>query len=233
MNSKRIIDIFFSLMGLFVFSPILLIITFFVYIRDFKSPLYKAERVGKEGNIFTMIKLRSMIHNADSISVESTANDDRRITGIGKIIRRYKLDEISQLWNVLIGDMSLVGPRPNTQNGVKTYSEYENKLLSVKPGITDFSSIIFSDEGAILEGSNDPDRDYDLLIRPWKSRFGVFYIMNSSLLLDLKIILTTVVSIFSRKYGLLAISKLLIKLNADENLVIISQRKRKLSDEIV
>ena len=233
MNSKRIIDIFFSLIGFFVFSPILLIITFFVYIRDFKSPLYKAERVGKEGNIFTMIKLRSMIHNADSISVESTANDDRRITGIGKIIRRYKLDEISQLWNVLIGDMSLVGPRPNTQNGVKTYSEYENKLLSVKPGITDFSSIIFSDEGAILEGSNDPDRDYDLLIRPWKSRFGVFYIMNSSLLLDLKIILTTVVSIFSRKYGLLAISKLLIKLNADENLVIISQRKRKLSDEIV
>tara|TARA_X000000368_G_scaffold414134_2_gene403440 strand:- start:240 stop:941 length:702 start_codon:yes stop_codon:yes gene_type:complete len=233
MNSKRIIDIFVSLMGLFVFSPILLIITFFVYIRDFKSPLYKAERVGKEGNIFTMIKLRSMIHNADSISVESTANDDRRITGIGKIIRRYKLDEISQLWNVLIGDMSLVGPRPNTQNGVKTYSEYENKLLSVKPGITDFSSIIFSDEGAILEGSDDPDRDYDLLIRPWKSRFGVFYIMNSSLLLDLKIILITVVSIFSRKYGLLAISKLLIILNADENLVIISQRKRKLSDEIV
>ena len=120
-----------------------------------------------------MVKLRSMIINADKNKVDSTASDDMRITRVGMMIRAYKLDELTQLINVLKGDMSLVGPRPNVQRDVDLYSETEKRLLSVKPGITDFSSIIFSDEGDILSGLDDPDIAYNQLIRPWKSRLGI------------------------------------------------------------
>ncbi|VVM17401.1 hypothetical protein BSPWISOXPB_2715 [uncultured Gammaproteobacteria bacterium] len=117
--------------------------------QDKKSPFYMAPRVGRNNIIFKMVKLRSMVSNADSSGVDSTSANDSRITPIGHKIRKYKLDEITQLWNVLIGDMSLVGPRPNVKNETDLYTSVEEKLLLVKPGITDFSSIVFSDEGDI------------------------------------------------------------------------------------
>ena len=123
-----------------------------------------------------MVKIRSMIINADKTGVDSTSSDDMRITSVGKVIRKLKLDELSQLWNVLIGDMSLVGPRPNVKSETDLYTKIEKNLLNVKPGITDFSSIVFSDEGDILSGSDDPDLLYNQLIRPWKSRLSLFYI---------------------------------------------------------
>ena len=221
---KRIIDFIFALIGLLLFSPIILPVIIIVFLQDFKSPFYVAPRVGKNEKIFKMIKIRSMIVDADKSGVDSTSSNDMRITKIGKVIRKFKLDEISQLYNVLVGDMSLVGPRPNVKRETDLYTLKEKKLLTVQPGITDFSSIIFSDEGEILANSLDPDLDYNQLIRPWKSRLGIFYILNRSLILDLQLIVCTVIAIISKKNALKFLSKKLSDLGADENLVAVSSR---------
>ena len=142
---KRLLDILVAFLGLSFTSPILIAFIYLVYRQDKADPIYRAPRVGINGSEFRMIKLRSMIIFADKNKVDSTSLDDKRITPLGKIIRKYKLDELTQLWNVLVGDMSLVGPRPNVKRDVDLYSDVEMKLLTVRPGITDFSSIVFSD----------------------------------------------------------------------------------------
>ena len=185
-------------------------------------------RVGKEEKTFKMFKLRSMIVNADKTGVDSTSNNDMRITSIGKFIRKFKMDELSQLINVLLGDMSLVGPRPNVQREIDLYTKSEKKLLLVRPGITDISSIVFSDEGEILSNSKDPDIDYNQLIRPGKGYLGIFYIENQSFLLDIKLIFITLITIFNRNLALKNVSKVLKKYNASESLIKIAERKEKL-----
>ena len=170
------------------FAPILIPVIILIWIQDFKNPFYIAPRVGLNGKLFKMIKLRSMIINADSSGVDSTSNNDTRITIVGKFIRKFKLDELSQIYNVLIGDMSFVGPRPNVKNETDLYTNEEKVLITVKPGITDFSSIVFSDEGEILSNSVDPNIDYNQLIRPGKSMLGIFYVNNNNLILDIKLI---------------------------------------------
>ena len=181
-------------------------------------------KVGK-GRLFNMIKLRSMVVNAHKTGVESTSENDLRITSIGKFIRKYKLDELSQLWNVLLGDMSLVGPRPNVQSETNLYTKVEKKLLKIKPGITDFSSIVFSDESKILSNFDDPDLAYNQLIRPWKSRLGLFYVEKNNIFIDIYLILITIVGIKSRVKSLLLISSFLKRLNAPKNLVRLALRK--------
>ena len=148
------------------------------------------------GLLFRMVKLRSMVVGAAKTGVDSTGNDDVRITAVGRLIRKYKIDEVMQLWNVLLGDMSLVGPRPNVKAETDLYTKEERVLLSVKPGITDFSSIVFSDEGNILEGQEDPDLAYNQLIRPGKSRLGLFYISKASIALDIRLIWLTAVRLY-------------------------------------
>lgn len=162
-----------------------------------------------------MIKIRSMIVNADKSGVESTSKSDNRITPLGHFIRRWKVDELSQLWNVLKGDMSLVGPRPNTLKETASYSEAERGLLSVRPGITDFSSIVFSDEGDILKDSTDPDADYTRLIRPWKSALGLLYVRNASVYLNLKLIWLTIVAIFGKRAALEKLQPILARYGCD------------------
>ena len=237
---KRFTDLIISLFGLILLSPIILPVLLIVWLQDFHNPFYVAPRVGKNEKIFKMIKLRSMKINADKSGVDSTSSNDSRITSVGRFIRKIKLDEISQLINVLLGDMSLVGPRPNVKRETDLYTFEEKKLLSVKPGITDFSSIVFSDEGDILKDSNDPDLDYNQLIRPWKSRLGIFYINNKSLRLDFILIFLTVIAILNRDSALKKIHNLLMRLNADEVLLKIAKRKTDLvpapppgSDKIV
>ena len=163
--------------------PLIIIFSLLIWLQDFKSPFYVADRVGKYGKLFKMIKFRSMIVNASSSGVDSTAEDDNRITNIGKIVRKFKIDEIPQLFNVFMGKMSFVGPRPNVLNETNLYSEIEKKILTVRPGITDFSSIVFSDEGEILKGSDNPDLKYNQIIRPWKMYFGKRNIQMSLLIL--------------------------------------------------
>lgn len=225
---KRFLDVLISLLCLILLSPIFLLFMFLIWLQDYASPLYISSRVGRNGNNFPMVKLRSMIVNADISGVDSTAIDDERITRIGHFIRKYKLDELFQLWNVLCGHMSIVGPRPNVQRGVELYTEKERHLLDIRPGITDFASIVFYDEGDILYGSMDPDLRYNQIIRPWKSRLGLLYVEKQTLLLDLKIILLTAISIFSRQLALDGLQRTLNNLGADSLLINISSRKKPL-----
>jgi lipopolysaccharide/colanic/teichoic acid biosynthesis glycosyltransferase len=225
---KRIFDFILALIGLIISSPILLPVIFLVWIQDWHSPFYIAPRVGKGEKPFKMLKLRSMVVNADKSGVDSTSSNDKRITGVGKFIRKYKLDELSQLWNVLIGDMSLVGPRPNVKRETDLYTIEEKKLLTVRPGITDFSSIVFSDEGDILKDQNDPDIAYNQLIRPGKSMLGIFYIEKRTFIIDIKLIYLTVIAIISKEKALNSLVVILKKLNATELLINIASRKQNL-----
>ena len=222
---KRLVDILVALFGLLVVSLILLPIMFLVWKEDKRSPFYITARSGRNGTTFKMVKLRSMVVDADKSGVDSTSGNDMRITPIGHKIRRYKLDELIQLWNVLIGDMSLVGPRPNVKSETVLNTDVEKGLLLVRPGITDFSSIVFSDEGEILEGKDNPDLVYNQLIRPWKSRLGLIYIKNQSLLLDLQLVLYTVVAIISKQKALIWVAEKLRKLNVDAETIKISKRR--------
>jgi lipopolysaccharide/colanic/teichoic acid biosynthesis glycosyltransferase len=222
---KRIFDIILSLFGLILFSLPLIVISLIVWLQDFGSPLYISERIGKNGKPFKIFKLRSMIKNASSFGVDSTASNDKRITPIGHLIRKFKLDELTQLLNVFLGQMSLVGPRPNVLSETKLYTNEERKILTVKPGITDFASIVFSDEGEILAGKSDPDLAYNQLIRPWKSRLAILYKDLSSFRIDLTLIIITLVSLFSREKALEMIVRLLTKLHAENEIIIVSSRK--------
>ena len=225
---KRLLDIVGSATGLILLGPVLLIVMFLIWRQDRHSPFYIAPRVGKDEKLFNMVKLRSMIVNADLSGVDSTSGKDPRITPVGTFVRRFKLDEITQLWNVLKGDMSLVGPRPNVKRETDLYTGVEKNLLTVKPGITDFASIVFSDEGEILVGCDDPDIGYNQLIRPWKSRLGLIYIEQSNSFLDLIIILLTIIAIFSRDTALRGAHNLLSFMNAPENILHVVNRENPL-----
>ncbi len=196
---KRIFDLFFSIIGLLILFPLLLILIFLIWLQDYETPFYIAKRVGKDGKLFNMIKMRTMIINADKSGVDSTSVNDKRITPLGAFIRKFKLDEFPQLINVIKGEMSLVGPRPNVINETNLYTKKEQAILKVQPGITDIASIVFSDEGEILKESDDPDIDYNQLIRPRKSQLGIFYKENRSLLLDINLILITITAILNKK----------------------------------
>ena len=225
---KRLFDIIVSGFFLIAFSPLLIVLALLVFLQDFNHPLYMPARVGLHGRIFTMFKMRSMVTNADSSGVDSTSSSDSRITPIGSFIRRFKIDELTQLINVFLGNMSLVGPRPNVQREVDLYTELEFGLLSVKPGITDLSSIVFSDEGDILADFDDPDLAYNQYIRPYKSSLGLFYIKNSSFFLDLQILFLTLFASFNRNQALRLLTSLLVSLKAPDSLIHVSARRQPL-----
>ncbi|GAO39045.1 putative glycosyltransferase [Sphingomonas changbaiensis NBRC 104936] len=227
--TKRALDVLAAAIGLAIFALPLAVILALVWGQDRKSPLYFGERAGRDDRPFRMVKVRSMVVNADRTGVESTGADDARITPLGAFVRRYKLDELPQLWNVLVGDMSLVGPRPNTMKAVASYSEAERGLLATRPGITDLSSIVFSDEGEIIKDSTDPDAAYDRLIRPWKSELGLLYVRHAGLVLDLKLIWLTIVAIVDKPGALRRIVPIVQELGAPDRLVEICRRDRDLA----
>lgn len=226
---KRLLDFLVSFFGLLVLSPILISVMFLTWKEDKGSPFYLAPRVGKNGKTFTMVKMRSMRIGADKTGVNSTSANDPRVTKVGHFIRKWKLDEVTQLWNVLIGDMSLVGPRPNVKVETDAYNEEERKLLSVKQGITDFSSIVYSDEGEILKGASDPDYAYHQLIRPGKISLGLFYVNNRNFIVDVCLIVLTALAIFSKSKALEGVQFLLKKLGASRELLVIASRRNKLT----
>lgn len=194
---KRLFDIFFSFAGIVFLSPVILITAAAVKLFDNGPVFYRAPRVGKKGKIFKMIKFRTMSVNADK-GASSTKSDDPRITKPGAFLRKYKLDEIPQLFNVFYGEMSIVGPRPQIQWAVDLYTEEEKKVLTVRPGITDYASIKFHNEGEILKGAPDPDKAYMELIHPEKMRLSLEYVRNKSIFTDIKIIFLTIASIFKK-----------------------------------
>lgn len=232
MTLKVVLDRSIALVGLLVLSPVLAVVMLAVWLYDRHSPVYVARRAGQHGVPFRMVKIRSMTVLADQMGGSSTASDDNRITPIGSVIRHFKIDELSQLWNVLVGDMSLVGPRPQVVQETETYSREERALLDVKPGITDFASIVFADEGDILQGAADTYRQYRLLIRPWKSRFGLFYVDKSSPKLDLQLIGLTLLRIVSRERALAGVAAVLANLGAPEDLVEVARRNKPLQPSL-
>jgi lipopolysaccharide/colanic/teichoic acid biosynthesis glycosyltransferase len=221
---KTLLDRLIAVAGLLVLSPILVAIMYLVRRKDGGTPLYIADRAAKDGGAFKMIKIRSMVVDAASVGGTSTASDDPRVTTLGRFIRRWKIDEISQLWNVARGDMSLVGPRPQVLSEVAMYTADERRLLTVRPGITDFASIVFADEAEILRATPDPDLAYRHLIRPWKSRLGLFYVDNATVWVDLLLIALTGVRVVSARVALAGVSVLLAWLGAPADLVRFARR---------
>jgi lipopolysaccharide/colanic/teichoic acid biosynthesis glycosyltransferase len=195
---KRLFDIIFPLIGLIVFFPFLLVLATLIKREDIGPVFYRGMRVGRHGKPFRIFKFRTMVSNAEKMGGPSTADDDPRITGIGRFLRKYKLDELPQLINVLKGEMSLVGPRPQVKWAVDLYTPEQQQLLTVRPGITDYASLHFPNEGEILKGSSDPDKDYMEKIHSEKMRLSLEYVRTRSFWGDLKIIFQTIGIIFKK-----------------------------------
>lgn len=198
MISKRIFDLFFVIIGLFLLLPIFVLIATLIK-RDSDGPvLFKQVRVGLNDKYFKVLKFRTMVIDAEQKGTKITAGGDPRITKTGQWLRKYKLDELPQLFNVLLGEMSLVGPRPEVPEYVEFYStEQKNVVLSVLPGITDTASIEFRNENDLLADSKDPVKDYREKVLPIKLAYYEQYVKKRSLWLDFKIIIKTIVAIFS------------------------------------
>ena len=198
--AKRLFDIMVAVVGLVLVAPLLLLIGLMV---KFSSPgpmLYRGTRVGLRGKLFSMLKFRTMVRDAESLGGSATAADDPRLTSSGKFLRRYKLDELPQLINVLVGDMSLVGPRPEVEKYVSLFSLEEKAVLTVRPGITDWASIWNSNEAAVLDGSRDPEKTYEELIRPTKLALQLLYVRNHSQSVDMKILFHTAVKLVHQNW---------------------------------
>ena len=188
----RFFDLVFSFVGLIILSPVLLIVYLCVCFESRGGGFYKQQRVGKDGKLFNLYKFRTMRIGADKGSLITVGARDSRITRVGYYLRKYKLDELPQLFNVLKGDMSIVGPRPEVEKYVRLYTEEQRLVLAVKPGITDYASIEYIDENAILGAADDPDKVYMTQIVPDKIKLNMKYIENRSLTEYLKIIFLTI-----------------------------------------
>jgi len=225
---KRVLDCSTAFVGLVLAFPFLFVIAIAIWLQDFQSPFYIAPRMARGGGTFPMAKLRSMVVRADQQGGVSTSATDCRITPVGRFVRAYKIDEVMQLWNVLKGDMSLIGPRPQVYKDAALYSEEERRMLMVRPGISDMASIVFADEGDVLKDSANPDLRYNQKIRPWKSRLALLYIDKQSFLLDLQLIVLTLVALVSRQAALNKIQKLLLGWSADPLLIRMARRQEPL-----
>lgn len=191
----RFFDFILSLVGLVVLAPIFIVLAIWIKI-DSKGPVfYKQVRVGQNGIDFGLFKFRSMVVDADKKGLITVGGRDPRITRSGYFIRKYKLDELPQLINVLLGDMSLVGPRPEVRKYVELYTDEQQRVLSVKPGITDYASIEYMDENEILGKSNDPEKTYIEEIMPEKIKYNMKYIQNKNVSEYFKVIFLTLLKI--------------------------------------
>ncbi len=196
---KRLFDIVVSFIGLVMLSPLIALIALLIKLDSEGPVFYTGTRVGRFGKQFRLFKFRTMAVDADKIGASSTPDDDPRITKVGGIVRRYKLDELPQLINVLKGQMSFVGPRPQVPWIVELYSEEDKAVLSVRPGIADYAFVMLPSEGEVLRGSTDPDGDYLRKLHPAKMKLSLEYVRNRSCWFDMKILLdTAMLSFFKR-----------------------------------
>jgi lipopolysaccharide/colanic/teichoic acid biosynthesis glycosyltransferase len=194
---KRCLDILFALAGLILLLPVFALISLWISLDSRGGIFYRQVRVGRGGLDFKLLKFRTMQTGAEKQGLLTVGNADRRITRAGYYLRKYKFDELPQLFNVLKGDMSLVGPRPEVRKYVSLYTPEQRKILSLRPGITDYASIEYSRESEILAAAADPEKLYIEEIMPAKIRLNEKYIREQGMLTDLKIILKTLVKIIS------------------------------------
>lgn len=192
----RVVDFLFSFIGLILLSPIFLIIAVLIKFSSIGPIFYKQLRIGLNGAEFEVYKFRTMRLNADKSGLITVGGRDPRVTSIGYFLRKYKLDELPQLVNVLSGDMSLVGPRPEVKKYVDLYTQEQRKVLSIRPGISDWASIYYRDENVILGKSTDPEKDYIEKVMPDKLHYNLIYIHNYGVVEYFKIIFTTIWYIF-------------------------------------
>ena len=197
---KRLFDILAGLTGLILFSPLLAAIAVWIKLDSPGPVFYRGRRAGRNGKPFQIFKFRSMVVDADRIGGPSTSGDDARVTRSGRFIRRLKLDELTQLINVVLGHMSFVGPRPEVVHKVERFTATERRTLAVRPGITDWASIWNADEGGLLAGAPDPDEAYEKVLRPTKLKLQMYYCDTHSLLGDVKIIMYTIIKIFRKRW---------------------------------
>jgi lipopolysaccharide/colanic/teichoic acid biosynthesis glycosyltransferase len=188
---KRIFDFIASFLGIVILSPLFFIVSILILITSRGGVFFVQERVGKNGKTFKILKFRSMVTDAEKKGMQITTDQDNRITKIGKLIRKTKIDELPQLFNVLAGNMSFVGPRPEVPKYVELYTEEQRKVLSVKPGITDLASIEFRNENDMLKEQEDPEKKYIEEIMPAKLELNLVYIEKKSFFYDIKLIFKT------------------------------------------
>ncbi len=193
---KRSFDIVSSGLGLLVIFPILLIISLAIVISSKGSIFYKQKRIGMKGKEFNILKFRTMKAGSDKMGLLTVGDKDSRVTGVGYYLRKSKLDELPQLINVLKGEMSMVGPRPEVSKYVSLYSKEDRIVLSVRPGITDYASIYFRNENEMLKDATDPERKYIDEIMPIKLGLNKKYILEKGIITDVRIVLMTFLSIF-------------------------------------
>lgn len=194
---KRGIDILFSLIGLICLFPFFIFISFFIFITSKGGVFFVQLRVGKNNKDFKLYKFRTMFLNSDNKGLLTVGNNDKRITKLGYYLRKYKIDELPQLINVLNGTMSLVGPRPEVRKYVNLYNSEQKSILDVKPGITDLASIMYYNENEILANSVNPEQTYINEIMPIKLELNKQYINEMSLFTDLKIIFKTFIKLIN------------------------------------
>ena len=194
---NRAFDILFSLFAILISSPIIILTALIIKIENFNAPIiFQQQRGGLNQSYFFIFKFRTMTLNADKKG-EITIGNDSRITKPGKWIRKFKIDELPQFFNVLKGDMSVVGPRPEVAKYIELYNSEQLKVLSVKPGITDYASIVYFEENQLLGQSENPEKTYTEVIMPNKLKLNLKYIKEKSLYVDLKIIFLTIFRIFT------------------------------------
>jgi lipopolysaccharide/colanic/teichoic acid biosynthesis glycosyltransferase len=192
---KRFFDVLFSGVLIIVLVPLGIVVSILIVLDDFGSPFFVQQRVGLNGKNFGLLKFRSMRKNAESKGQLTVGMKDNRITRSGYFIRKYKIDELPQLVNVFLGEMSVVGPRPEVPKYVLLYNEEQQNVLSIKPGITDFASIEYVRENELLSASSDPEETYIKEIMPAKLELNLKYLREQSFLTDMKIILQTIKAI--------------------------------------
>lgn len=195
---KRLFDIVSALLGLIILSPLLLFIALAIVLDSRGGVFYKQVRVGKKNRDFVLYKFRTMVTGADKIGLLTIGDDDKRVTRVGRFLRSYKLDELPQLINVLNGSMSIVGPRPEVRKYVALYDCNQLTVLDLKPGLTDYASLAYLDENAMLAASPSPEAAYIETIMPAKLELNIKYMQEQSLLVDLKIILKTIAGILAK-----------------------------------
>jgi len=195
---KRLFDLFFSFIGLIILLPFFIIMALLIVIDSRGGVFYRQVRVGEGGSDFKLFKFRSMETDADKDGLLTVGARDNRITRVGYFIRKYKIDELPQLLNVFLGDMSLVGPRPEVRKYVDLYNEEQIKVLTVKPGITDYASIIFRNENEILAKATNHEEVYINEIMPAKLKLNLKYIAEQSIATDFKIIMKTIGKIIGK-----------------------------------
>ncbi len=196
---KRIFDLTLCIPGLMVIWPMLLVIIFLIRRDGGKTVFFRQQRIGKNGNPFLIWKFRTMVENAESLGKQLTVGDDPRITRIGHWLRKTKLDELPQLFNILSGEMSFVGPRPEVPKYVELYTEEQKQVLNLLPGITDLASIEYRNESNLLAESSDPEKTYIEEIMPEKIRINLEYCSNANVITDLMVILKTLFRVFIKR----------------------------------